>query len=119
MTAEYKQQLIDAGVNVDSALDRFMGLEAMYDKFLLKFLQDESYAKMTESIHSGDAEKAFMQAHAMKGVAGNLGMASLLEVLNPMTEQLRNGDMSHIREEYEDLKQRYDKLSAVIQLNSK
>lgn len=117
MESVYKQQLLDAGTNVDKALDRFMGSEALYDKFLLKFIQDTCYKQLEDCIKTGNATEAFMQAHTMKGIAGNLEFESLLEVLVPMTEQLRKGDMTMIKEEQEELKLRYEKLYAVIKEN--
>ena len=117
MESVYKQQLLDAGTNVDKALDRFMGSEALYDKFLLKFIQDTCYRQLEHCLKTGNTSEAFMQAHTMKGIAGNLEFESLLEVLEPMTEQLRKGDMTMIEEEHQKLKLRYEKLYAVIKEN--
>lgn len=117
MESVYKQQLFEAGTNVDKALDRFMGSEALYDKFLLKFIQDTCYKQLEDCIKTGNASEAFMQAHTMKGIAGNLEFESLLEILVPMTEQLRRGDMTMIKEKQEELKLRYEKLYAVIKGN--
>lgn len=114
MTDKYKQQLILTGINLENALDRFMGSEALYEKFLRKFLQDKTYRHLTESISSGDANQAFLYAHTMKGLAANLEMESLLEVLTPMTEQLRNGNMENISEKEEVLKGRYAELCNLI-----
>lgn len=117
MTNEYKQQLVDMGVDVSKALDRFMGSEALYDKFLLKFIQDSSYQKMIGFINAGDISQAFMQAHTMKGIAANLELGYLLEVLVPMTEQLRHGELDNIPEEQEDLEVRYNRLCTIIRKN--
>lgn len=68
MTSEYKQELIGMGVDVDKALDRFMGSEALYEKFLLKFVQDRSFQKMVGFVNAGDIPQAFMQAHTMKAL---------------------------------------------------
>ena len=114
MTSEYKQELIGMGVDVDKALDRFMGSEALYEKFLLKFVQDRSFKKMVGFVNAGDIPQAFMQAHTMKGIAANLELGYLLEVLVPITEQLRHGELERIPEEQEDLEIRYNKLCTII-----
>lgn len=114
MTSEYKQELIGMGVDVDKALDRFMGSEALYEKFLLKFVQDRSFQKMVGFVNAGDIPQAFMQAHTMKGIAANLELGYLLEVLVPITEQLRHGELERIPEEQEDLEIRYNKLCTII-----
>lgn len=114
MTDTYKQQLKLTGINIENALDRFMGSDALYEKFLRKFLQDETYRRLIESINGGDTNQAFMYAHTMKGLAANLEMECLLEVLTPMTEQLRNGSMENISEQEEILKVRYAELCNLI-----
>ena len=40
MTDLQKSQLIAAGIDIDDALPRFMGNEALLERFLKKFLQD-------------------------------------------------------------------------------
>lgn len=42
MTDKYKQQLEQNGIDLERALDRFMGNEKMYEKFLRKFIADET-----------------------------------------------------------------------------
>lgn len=117
MTDNYKQLLEQVGIDLKSALDRFMGSEALYEKFLWKFLDDETYKCFEESINIGDVDKAFMSAHTMKGVAANMEIGSLLEVLVPITEQLRNGKLDGISEYRRELKLRYEKLCSVIREN--
>lgn len=114
MTDGYKQQLESIGVDLERAIDRFVGNEAMYERFLLRFLQDESYMKLNEYINKGDIHQAFVQAHTLKGVAGNLEFHGLYRVLEPMTEHLRNNDLSTLPEEVELLKVRYEEVCRVI-----
>lgn len=117
MTDKYKRQLEETGVNLADALDRFMGSEAMYDKFLQKFLRDETYKQLEESISAGDTHQAFMHAHTMKGIAANLEIGCLLEILVPMTEDLRNESMDKIPEQRIMLKSRYNQLCNIIREN--
>ncbi len=114
MTDGYKQQLESIGVDLERAIDRFVGNEAMYERFLVRFLQDESYRKLNEYINKGDIHQAFVQAHTLKGVAGNLEFHGLYRVLEPMTEHLRNNDLSTLPEEVELLKVRYEEVCRVI-----
>lgn len=114
MTDNYKQQLILAGVDINSAIDRFMGNEIMYNKFLLRFLKDDSFSNLENCIASNEYQMAFMQAHTMKGVVANLGLDCLLEILTPMTEQLRSNDLVNISEEIKELKLRYEMICNII-----
>lgn len=117
MTNKYKKQLETNGVNLMNALNRFVGSEALYEKFLVKFLQDETYKHLEESINAGDTGKAFLYAHTMKGLAGNLEMGCLSDILIPMTNQLREGKMEDIPEQLSELKIRYNELCSIIQEN--
>ncbi len=104
MTNTYKKQLQEAGVNLDKALNRFMGNEAMYDKFLFSFTQEKSFGKLEESL-------------TMKGIVSNLEIQSLLDLISPMTEQLRNGNMEGITEQWELLKSKYNEVCNLIKDN--
>ena len=46
MTSFCKQQLADAGMDVADALERLMGSEALLERLLKKFLEDENYQKL-------------------------------------------------------------------------
>ena len=45
-----RQLLLDAGVDVDEALGRFLGNEALMMKFLLRFPGDENFSRLKETI---------------------------------------------------------------------
>lgn len=45
-----KQKLIENGADVEGTLHRFMGNEALFAKFLLKFKDDKNYAGLVESL---------------------------------------------------------------------
>jgi HPt (histidine-containing phosphotransfer) domain-containing protein len=117
MTNTYKKQLQEAGVNLDKALNRFMGNEAMYDKFLFSFTQEKSFGKLEESLNNKDIKESFMLAHTMKGIVSNLEIQSLLDLISPMTEQLRNGNMEGITEQWELLKSKYNEVCNLIKDN--
>ena len=72
---EIKQTLGDVGVDYDKGLERFMGNVALYHKFLVKFLDDSSYADFTQSFADGDIEKAGKCVHTLKGTADKMVQA--------------------------------------------
>ena len=47
MEIRIREKLTASGVDVDQALERFMGNEALYEKFALKFLDDGNYAVLS------------------------------------------------------------------------
>lgn len=67
MDSAFKKQLEESGADVDVTLKRFMGNEAIYMKFIMKFLDDKNYDGIKEGIEGHDYEKAFGCAHSLKG----------------------------------------------------
>lgn len=91
-----KQQLIDNGADVEGALHRFMGNEALYLKFLIKFRSDANYAGLTESLDQANYEEAFKYAHTLKGVSANLGLDPICRPVSALTELLRGKSASEV-----------------------
>ncbi len=96
-----------AGVDVEEALARFMGNEALMMKFLLRFPQDPSFQQLKEALARRDAAQAFAAAHTFKGVAGNLSMKALFRQASPVVEDLRAGDLASAEGKMEALEERY------------
>ena len=69
MTESLKTQLIKAGVDVNSVLERFMGNEALLERFLKKFPQDENYQKLCSAMEARDLDAAITASHTLKGVS--------------------------------------------------
>lgn len=104
----------DAGIDVKGLIQRFMGNEALAERFLKKFISDESFDKLKTAIEEGNCEDAFKAVHTLKGVAGNLGLMVIFESADRMTEKLRAGDMSTAAEDCSRLEQVYLKAVNVI-----
>lgn len=94
-----KQKLKDAGVDLDGALHRFMGNEALYLKFLVKFKDDKNYGSLATSLEEENFEEAFKASHTLKGVSANLGLNSLSEITSTLTELLRGKEASEVDRE--------------------
>ena len=45
MTEEAKKKLEEGGVNVEEAMQRFMNNDKLLERFLIKFVSDESYGE--------------------------------------------------------------------------
>ena len=92
MEAGRKMQLMDAGIDVDSALERFMGNEALLERMLQKFSNDPNYRALAEAAEAGQAEQALQAAHTLKGLCGNLSMGELFPLLTRQVELFRSRD---------------------------
>ena len=89
MDEKLRQQLIDAGVDVDSGMERFMGNKDLLMRFLRKFPGDDNYRNIISGLESGDYETAFRAAHTLKGLCGNLSLTKLQGIVSEQTELLR------------------------------
>ena len=105
-----KEKLKEVGVDIDSVLQRFMGNEALMEKFLLRFEEDQAYVDLVEAVAKQDVEKAVAASHTLKGVSGNLSMTELYALTTKQVDLLREGKvqeafamMSQIQAVYERL----------------
>lgn len=64
--------------------------DKIIEKFLLKFLNDDTMPKLIAAVANHDHEESFVAAHTMKGVAGNLAFTELRKNVSELTEQLRS-----------------------------
>lgn len=109
-----KIELTSQGVDYDTALERFMGKEDLYKRFLTKFLADENFDQLEVNIGCRNVEEAFKCAHTLKGLCGNLGFDNLLEDDAKIVEILRNGSMDGVSELFVSLSEKYHTLCDTI-----
>ena len=74
--------------NYREAKQRLMG-DSLVERFMLKFLSDNSMDTLREAIRENNNEKAFRAAHTLKGVAANMAFTELRNAASELTEQLR------------------------------
>lgn len=119
MEKQVKQRLEKAGINVDSALARFMGNEGLFLKFLEKFLQDRSFEGLLEAVKNEDARQAFQYAHTLKGVCGNLSMDELYSLISRQTEFFREGNFQKGADMLKEISAVYFKIKEAIEKEKK
>lgn len=91
-----RQKLINAGIDYDEGMERFCDNEAIYEKYLKKFLNTNEFHNISEQITEKKYVEAFKTAHALKGMLGNLSMTKCYNAVSKLTEILR--DSSNIQE---------------------
>jgi HPt (histidine-containing phosphotransfer) domain-containing protein len=110
-----KKKLTDAGIDYDGGVQRLMGNEEMYESFLKMFAKDESFAGLEKAMADKDYDQAFLQAHTLKGVAGNLSMKRLYDYMVPFVDMLRNGaDIPMAVKSFPELKKIYEETVAAL-----
>ena len=99
MAEDFMSELEKNGADVKNTLDRFMGKQELYVKFLNKYADSTECQGLIDSIEKGDYEEAFKFAHTLKGVAGNLGLIPIQDLSSDITELLRGKEEPEIDKE--------------------
>lgn len=114
MNAEYKNALLSCETDVDAALKRLSGNEAIYEQCLALFLEDQSMADFNDALENKAWDDAFTAAHALKGVAGNMGFVPLYHAAAEIVILIRSGRTDELSSSYRHLKRCYEDISTVI-----
>ena len=64
------------------------------ERFVQRYLEDDSARMLLAALQSRDLEEAFRYAMALKGVAGNLGFGDLEEAVTRLAQVLRAGKVT-------------------------
>ena len=102
------EDLKNYGIDVNDGLSRFMNNAAMYEKFLAKFSQNDTYPQLKQAIENNNPEEGFFHAHTLKGVCGNLSFSELLVPLNELVEYLRAGNIEDAPKLLEAVTEKYN-----------
>lgn len=115
MEESRREKLLQAGVNIESAMERFIGNEELLVRFLKKFPDDPNYGQLKDAMSSKNYQDAFTAAHTMKGLCGNLSLNDLFEIVSRETECLRHGQHDEAEEIFPELTAEYEKVVAILE----
>ena len=65
--------------------------DRLVQKFVIKFLSDNSFDTLCAAMEEKNYEEAFRAAHTIKGVCQNLGFTRLFESSSRLSDALRHG----------------------------
>lgn len=114
MTEDIKKKMEEQGIDVKGALGRMMGNENLFVRIMKKFPDDASFGNLKEALEQKDYTAAFEQAHALKGVSGNLGLRPLMEADIVVLEKLRHHETAGLEEDMEKLTAIYEGTCEVL-----
>lgn len=115
MEESIKIRLKEGGVNLDAAMQRFMGKESLVEKYLNRFLTEKSYQELIEALENNDADTAARAAHTLKSVCGTLGFEKMQAQVVDMESDIRNGRMGDATGKAPELENEYARICALIQ----
>ena len=111
MTIEELYKIAEGDFN--TVLGSF-GSPALVEKFVKKFLLDDSYEQLAEKLKEKDVQESFRAAHTLKGICMNLGFDGLLVPVKEITEILRAGSMEKTDELMVTITDKYNTLCEAI-----
>lgn len=79
MTAQLADKLRPFGIDYVDAMDRFGDNAELYERLALKYLDDGHLVALQAAMEAKDYSEGYSQAHALKGVAGNLSFKDLYD----------------------------------------
>lgn len=105
-----KARLEAGGIMVDEALERFMGNEAMLERYLQKFLSEKSYAMLRDSLASNDWEAAGRAAHTLKSIC----CEAMQELVILQERHIRAGEWKEAVGMMPEISNSYENICGVI-----
>lgn len=115
MDAQRKAKLLEAGIKVDNALERFMGNEKMLDKYLGRFLNEKSYAALVEAIGANDQAAAQAAAHTLKSVCGTIGCEDMQAQVVAQEKDMKDGNWDAAVAKMPEIARTYMKICEALQ----
>lgn len=114
MDIKVKEMLKGAGVDLEKTLARFMGNEALYCKFLLRFPSDPNYLDLEKALREKDLDLVERAAHTLKGVSANLGLDPVAAVMAEIVKSVRQGEADQLPILFEKAQREYMRFSDII-----
>ena len=106
--------LRSGGIDVTDALNRFSGSNELLEKYLNRFIEEKSYTELVIAMERADYAAAENAVHSLKGVTGSLGMTSLFQSSCALLAAFRDKKEELFSPLLEDIKVKYEEISAVI-----
>lgn len=103
MAETLAESLAAYGIDYVDAMDRFADNADLYKKMALKYLQDDHYVDLLAAMEAKDYDTAYKEAHSLKGVSGNLSLATLYKISAIISDALHNGEPQAAQKHMEDL----------------
>lgn len=103
-----KNKMLAASIDYEKGLKQFAGKEAIYVKYLNKFGEDIHYEQAVKAMENKDYDEVLKALHALKGIAGTLGMMKLFDVCTNIVNAIRENDYDRVTILFDDIKKAYE-----------
>lgn len=92
------EDLTKMGADVESAVKRIRGDAELYQELVIDSIEYIKEYEVLSFLDNGDIEQACSNAHALKGVMGNLGITPLFKLYSDINMLLKADKVDEARE---------------------
>lgn len=92
MSETLADKLAPYGIDYVDAMDRFGDNADLYERLAMKYLDDSHLVALQAAIEAHDFSDGYSEAHALKGVAGNLSFKDPYEAATLVSDALYAGE---------------------------
>lgn len=114
MQADLCWKLDELGVDYREGIDLLGDNEELYIELLNQFLGDEDFERLREALRRGDASEGFFRVHSLKGMAMNLSLGRIGDMLVKLTRQLYAGETTGAQELFDVIDQKCGELREAL-----
>lgn len=82
------------GIDYETGLSRCLNDQALYERILEMFLNDDILKRAKAALDAGDHKALFNCMHELKGASGNAAMTKLYAAACPLVDLLRGEDVN-------------------------
>ena len=107
---ELIKRLAVYGADIGGINDRFRGDAELYAKCFEEFLNEPNFDLLQSALKDGKYGEAFGAAHAIKGLAGNLGLTPFYVAVSALVESLLEKRYAQLKEKLENVIEARDRL---------
>ncbi len=101
-------------IDEEYTLARFSGMKNILERFLLRFLDDNSMGLLKYDFETNDQESAERDAHTLKGLAANLGLDELSRRAAECVDIIRAGNYAAARQQYPHILEEYERVVQIL-----
>ncbi|MDD2972318.1 MAG: Hpt domain-containing protein [Lachnospiraceae bacterium] len=110
-----KAKMKEAHIDYEVGVKRFAGKEALYEKYLLKFLDDTHFQQASDAMEKEDYEEILKAVHALKGVSGTLAIQDLYEDCSRVVADIREDRIEEVASHFKTLSEDYNRAVSFIE----
>ncbi len=103
--------------DINGALKRLGGDEELYLTLLKQFVDDPTITQLAKAIQNDEWNDAFTFAHALKGLAGNMGFVQLMHVSGQLVIMIRGGRTREARDFFKKVESSYADIADAVNNN--